>query len=102
MRIIATLALSGLLLAQQQPPASQGPGQGQGAGQGQGRGRGGGFRQPDPIDFDAHEGWTSLFDGKSLNGWSGDGNWKIEEGAINPDSLDRPTTPVVVQSVEVL
>src|SRR5262245_20144500 len=32
---------------------------------GQGRGRGGGFRQPDPIDFQEHDGWTSLFDGKT-------------------------------------
>jgi hypothetical protein len=29
-------------------------------------------------------GWTSLFDGKTLNGWHkvGDGNWVVEDGAI--------------------
>ena len=47
-----------------------------------GRGGGGGFRQPDPIDFSEHAGWVSLFDGKTLNGWSGDENWKVEDRAI--------------------
>ena len=37
---------------------------------GQGRG-GGGFTQPDPIAFDDHEGWTSIFDGLSLKNWEG-------------------------------
>jgi hypothetical protein len=96
MRTIATLAFAGLLVAQQVPPPAPG-GQGQGAGQGQGRGRGGGFfRQPDPIDFDAdfkgEGGWTSLFDGKSLTGWSGDSNWKVEDGAITIESTcEKPT-----------
>src|SRR5437763_1294118 len=59
---------------------------------GQGRGRGGGRPQPDPIDFAASEGWTSLFDGKSLNGWSGDSNWKVEAGAITIESTcEKPT-----------
>ena len=47
------------------------------------RGGGGGFSQPDPIAFDDHTGWTSLFDGQSLKDW--DGNlelWKAEGGAI--------------------
>jgi len=46
-------------------------------------GGGGGFSQPDPIAFDDHAGWTSLFDGQSLKDW--DGNlelWKVEGGAI--------------------
>jgi len=49
----------------------------------QARGGGGGFSQPDPIVFDDHAGWTSLFDGQSLKDW--DGNlelWKAEGGAI--------------------
>ena len=95
MRTIAAFALAGLLLGQApQPPAGQGTGQAQG--QGQGRGRGGGFfRQPDPIDFQEHEGWTSLFDGKTLNGWSGDSNWKVEDGAIVIESTcERPTGTV--------
>src|SRR5215510_5043040 len=56
-----------------------------------GRG-GGGFRQPDPIDFSEHEGWVSLFDGKTLKGWSGDENWKVEDGAIVIESTcEKPT-----------
>jgi hypothetical protein len=65
-----------------------------GSGQGQGRGRGG-FTQPEPIDFQEHEGWTSLFDGKTLDGWSGDKNWKVEDGAITIESTcEQPTGTV--------
>lgn len=78
-----------------QPPAGQPPAAGQAQGPGQGRGRGGGFRQPDPIDFQEHDGWTSLFDGKTLNGWSGDTNWKVEDGAITIESTcEQPTGTV--------
>jgi hypothetical protein len=76
MRIIASLALVGLFIAPalsgvqgQQSPVGQAPA----GGQRQGRGGGGMFKQPDPYDFDEHEGWTSLF-AKTLNGWSGDSN----------------------------
>src|SRR6516225_12086636 len=55
-------------------------------------GGGGGFKQPEPYDFNDHEGWTSLFDGKTLNGWSGDSNWKVEDGAITIESTcEKPT-----------
>jgi hypothetical protein len=27
------------------------------------------FVQPEPIDFDDHDGWTWIFDGKTLHGW---------------------------------
>jgi hypothetical protein len=74
-----------------QPPAAGREGQPP-AGQGRGGGRGGGFRQPDPIDFQEHEGWTSLFDGQSLKGWSGDANWKVEDGAITVEpTCEKPT-----------
>jgi hypothetical protein len=92
----AMIALA-LALAALAGPGGQGQGQGGGQGQGapQGRGRaggGGGFRQPDPYDFDEHEGWTSLFDGKTLHGWSGDSNWKVEDGAITIEpSCEHPT-----------
>jgi 3-keto-disaccharide hydrolase len=75
---LTALAAASILLsaAQQQAPA---------------RG-GGGFRQPDPIDFNDHQGWTSLFDGKTLNGWSGDSNWRVENGAIVVESsCEKPT-----------
>jgi hypothetical protein len=73
--------------AQQPAPAAQGAG-----GRGRGTG-GGGFSQPDPIDFTDHEGWTSLFDGVSLNGWGGDTNyWRVENGAIVVESTcEKPT-----------
>ena len=78
----------------QQPAAGQQPAGAPGA-PAQGRGRGGGFRQPDPIDFEEHDGWTSLFDGKTLNGWSGDSNWKVEDGAITIESTcEKPTGTV--------
>jgi len=65
------------------PPPSQGPQQ---------PARGGGFRQPDPIDFTQHVGWTPLFDGTTLKGWSGDSNWKVEDGAIVIESTcEKPT-----------
>lgn len=101
--VLAIIGAVGLGLNQ----GAQGRGQSQGAGsqavpgaargrgaQAQGRRGGGGFgfRQPDPYDFDEHEGWTSLFDGKTLNGWSGDSNWKVEDGAIVVEpSCEHPT-----------
>jgi hypothetical protein len=105
--IAAIAAVSGLVVlsAQQQPAPPAGGQQAPSAGQqpagvpgapAQGRGRGGGgFRQPDPIDFQEHDGWTSLFDGKTLNGWSGDDNWKVEDGAIVIESTcEKPTGTV--------
>jgi hypothetical protein len=41
------------------------------------------FVQPEPINFDDHEGWTQIFDGKTLNNWDGDTDvWHVEDGAI--------------------
>jgi hypothetical protein len=49
---------------------------------GQARG-GGGFSQPDPIAFDDHIGWQSIFDGQSLKEWEGNLDvWRLEGGAI--------------------
>jgi hypothetical protein len=52
-----------------------------------------GFSEPEPIDFNDHAGWTSLFDGSSLNGWDGDKNyWHVENGTITVESTcERPT-----------
>jgi hypothetical protein len=57
-----------------------------------GRG-GGGFRQPDPIDFNDHAGWISMFDGSTLNGWDGDkAYWRVVDGAIMSESTcEKPT-----------
>jgi hypothetical protein len=100
---IAAFAIALLMLGQQPaPPAGQQPPGAPGtagSAPGQGRGRGGGFRQPDPLDFQEHEGWTSLFDGKTLNGWSGDSNWKVEDGAITIESTcEKPTGTVYLVS----
>jgi hypothetical protein len=52
-----------------------------------------GFTQPDPIDFNDHRGWTSMFDGSSLDGWDGDKSyWHVENGAITVESTcEKPT-----------
>jgi hypothetical protein len=52
-----------------------------------------GFSEPDPINFDDHAGWTSLFDGNSLSGWDGDQDfWHVEDGAIVAESTcEKPS-----------
>jgi hypothetical protein len=46
-----------------------------------------GFVQPEPINFDDHQGWTQIFDGKTLKGWDGDTDvWHVEDGAIVGES----------------
>ena len=56
-----------------------------------GRGRrGGGFTQPEPMNFNDHEGYVSIFDGVSLKGWDGNPKfWRIEDGAIIGESTRR-------------
>lgn len=57
---------------------------------GQGRG---GFTQPEPIAFDDHEGWVSIFDGITLKEWDGNPEvWKLENRAITGTSTqDKPS-----------
>jgi hypothetical protein len=46
-----------------------------------------GFTQPDPIDWNDHEGFKQIFDGKTLNGWDGSPEiWHVEDGAIVAES----------------
>ena len=46
-----------------------------------------GFFEPEPLDFDDHQGYVQIFDGVSLKNWDGDPNtWHIEEGAIVGES----------------
>ena len=80
---LLVLLCLGLTSFAQQPPAAPG----------RGPGRGGGFRQPDPIEFDDHTGWTQMFDGSTLKGWDGDfAWWKVENGAIVVESTcEKPT-----------
>ncbi len=83
----ATFVFAGLLVTSSafaQPPAAPPAGQPQAEGRGQGRGQGrGGSRGPQPLPFESHEGFTSIFDGTSLNGWDGDPKfWRVEAGAL--------------------
>lgn len=40
------------------------------------------FHEPDPIAFDNHDGYTSLFDG-TLKNWDGDPKfWRVESGSL--------------------
>ena len=59
---------------------------------GQTRG-GGGFSQPEPIAFDDHQGWISIFDGTSLKNWEGNPEvWRLENGAIiGTSTADKPS-----------
>jgi hypothetical protein len=63
------------------------------------------FVQPDPIDFDDHEGWTQIFDGKTLNGWDGPPDvWHVEDGSIvGVSSPEHPsgTTNIIWRAGEV-
>jgi len=48
---------------------------------------GGGFTQPDPIDFNDHQGWTQIFDGKTLQGWDGPPEvWHVQDGSLVGES----------------
>ena len=72
------------------PPAAGAPAQ-PGA---PGGGRGGfGRGAATPFDYADNEGWQSLFDGQTMNGWDGDTRfWSIKDGAIyvNP-TCEKPT-----------
>lgn len=86
----AALAVTTALMFAQQPPAQPQAGAPGGPGRG---GRGGGFTQPDPIDFEDHTGWKTMFDGETLNGWDGNKTiWHVESGAIVAESTcEKPT-----------
>ena len=49
--------------------------------------------QPEPLNFDDHDGWTQIFDGKTLNGWDGPPDvWHVEDGAIvGESSAEHPS-----------
>jgi hypothetical protein len=48
------------------------------------------FHEPDPINFDEHDGFTSIFDGKTLKDWDGDPEtWRVEGGAIVGESTEE-------------
>jgi hypothetical protein len=48
------------------------------------------FTQPEPLSFADHEGYVSLFDGKTLKGWDGNPKfWRVEDGAIIGESTPQ-------------
>jgi hypothetical protein len=51
------------------------------------------FTEPDPMDFNDHEGFVSLFDGVSLKGWDGNPKfWRVENGAmIGESTVENPS-----------
>lgn len=52
-----------------------------------------GFTEPEPMDFNEHTGYISLFNGESLKGWDGNPKfWRAEGGAIVGEStVDNPS-----------
>ncbi len=49
-----------------------------------------GFTEPEPMNFDDHRGYISLFDGVSLKGWDGNPKfWRVEDGAIVGESTPQ-------------
>ena len=53
-------------------------------------GGGSNFTQPEPLNFNDHEGYVSLFDGVSLKGWDGNPKfWRVEDGAIVGESTPQ-------------
>src|SRR5271157_4037362 len=81
----AFFALARLAPSQQTPPPAgqpqAAPGGTPGAPAAQPGGRGGGFgRGGQPFDYADNEGWISLFDGQTLNGWDGDPRfWSVKD-----------------------
>jgi Domain of Unknown Function (DUF1080) len=59
------------------------------------------FIQPEPIDFNDHEGWIQVFDGRTLQGWDGSSEvWHVEDGSIvGESSPEHPsgTTNIIWQ-----
>jgi hypothetical protein len=51
------------------------------------------FREPDPLDFNDHPGYTQIFDGLTLKDWVGNpGIWRVENGAIVGESTkEKPS-----------
>ena len=102
--LYASAALLVASLASAQPPAQPPAGQSPAPGRGQGRGDGRGFGGPQPLPFESHEGFTSIFDG-TLKGWDGDPKfWRAEAGAIvgqtTPDNKLTENTFIIWRAGE--
>jgi hypothetical protein len=53
-----------------------------------------------PKAVSQESGWITLFDGKSMNGWSpvGESNWHIEDGVLIADKLGSKELAYLVNS----
>jgi len=51
------------------------------------------FTEPSPLDFNDHEGYVSIFGGRTLDGWDGNPKfWRVEDGGIVGESMpERPS-----------
>ena len=87
---LAALFLLALTAPSQQTPPAAAPPPGAPP---QGAGRGGFGRGGQPFDYSDNEGWLSLFDGQTLNGWQGDTRfWGVKDGAIYVEpTCEKPT-----------
>src|SRR6188474_3609700 len=85
--LLAGVAIAALMGGAAPPQAPQTP-----AGQ-QGRGRGMQFTEPSPYDFNDHDGYVSIFDGRTLDGWDGNPKfWRVEDGALIGESTpEKPS-----------
>ncbi len=94
----ATLSAAAFMAMYVVPASSQPPAGAPGASgaSGRGRGGGGGFTHAPAADFNNHDGFTSIYDGKSLAGWDGDANlWSVRDGAIYiAATCEKPTGTV--------
>jgi hypothetical protein len=86
--LILTLCFGVAALGQQTPPSPAQPVGSPGAQGFAGFGRGG-----QPFNYADNEGWISLFDGQTLNGWDGDTRfWSVKDGAIYVEpACEKPT-----------
>jgi len=94
----AALSTAALLALYVVPASSQPPAGGPAGASGRGRGGGGGFTHAAKTDFNDHDGFVSLFDGKTLSGWDGDPKlWSVKDGSIyiNP-TCEHPTGTVYI------
>ena len=87
--LLGAFAVSAGLLAQAPPPRGGAPAGAQPPGQG----RGGGFTHPEPIDFESHDGWQSIFDG-TLKNWDGDTTvWRVEGDELIAEGTPQKPLP---------
>jgi Domain of Unknown Function (DUF1080) len=96
----ALFALARVATSQQtSPPAGQPQAAPAGTPASQPGGRGGGFgRGGQPFDYADNEGWISLFDGQTLNGWDGDPRfWSVKDGAVYVEpTCEKPTGTIYI------